>query len=134
MKSNVDHCKKSRGPHAAVLMARLVDPQARGIHPAAIRSIDYTLFEVANGRRKWPVRGHRMRRLDIDEVVLPGLQNDASWDVDCSGYNFRHEIFVARPRIPTRGGDTRYELVYFIENVTGEFSFVSFQVRLFCHD
>src|SRR5690349_17526654 len=126
MKSNIDCCRKSRDTHSAVLKARLVDPQGKGIRPAAIQSIEYTLFEVAEDRRKRPVRGHRMRRLDVDEVVLPGLRNDETWDVDCSGYNFRHEISVARSRVPAGGGDSRYELLYFIRNITGETSFVSF--------
>ncbi|HEX3598900.1 MAG TPA: hypothetical protein VHU84_02085 [Lacipirellulaceae bacterium] len=133
MKSIADHSSMSPGVHTAVLMARLVDPQGKCMNPAAIQSIEYSLFEVAKGRRKRPVRGHVARRLNINEVVLAGLQNDDAWDVDCSGYNFRHEISVARSEVPA-GGDVCYELLYLIRNTTGEESIVQFRVRMFCHD
>ena len=135
MRSAVDHCSDSLPEQSFVLMARLVDRQGRSIRPALVQSIEYSLFQLNEGRkRRRPVVGHIARPLSVDEVVSAELLSDESWDVDCSGYNFRHELTVAESAMPAGRGDALFELCYLIRNTTGEESLISFRGRMFSND
>lgn len=105
------------------------------MRPEVVQSIDYLLFQWdEKRRRKRPVFGHIARRLDVCEVVFPELVTDERWDVDCSGYNFCHELVVADSELPGGRGDVPFELVYRMTDASGEVSIISFQVRMFPHD
>ncbi len=115
---------------AIVVAARLLDRRCSTLSPYAIRSIDYSLYEVdvdgACGVR--PVAGFDRTTLDVDDVMFAELQNEA-WAVDDVGYNFRHKIALARTNDTFAWSGTRYEIRYVFTHQTGEATVVCFRIR-----
>lgn len=60
------------------------------------------------------VSGHESVALLPTDVLYEALQTDAAWDVDATGYNFRHEIDITtNDAFPDAGRSyvVRYELI-----------------------
>jgi hypothetical protein len=112
---------------AAILMARLVDPNGTPIQPATIRAIDCTIYEIDPC---WPhsltlVTGYNAVFVAVANVVFDSLQIDELWTVDEVGYNFRHEIKVdGHQRFPKAG--FQYQVRYRITDSNGERTIVRF--------
>jgi hypothetical protein len=134
--SLVDRRKNHRRAKSGVLMARLVDPQGRAMHRGLVHSIQYSLYELCEGEspRKRLVSNHIGRQLRVDKVVTNGLKVGGGWDIDASGYNFRHRFVVDDAEVRSKSASTMYELRYVITQTTGERSVVQFRVRLVSDD
>lgn len=132
MHSMVDQCDKVQRVHTAVLMARLVDREGANLDPAAIRSIRYSLVELAIDRpgEMGPVAGHDGRRLRVPDVVYDKLRTSDDWSTDDLGYNFRHRFSFRGSEEPLRRRKKHYEIRYVMTHATGEESIVRFRVRM----
>ena len=116
---------------AAVLMARIVDATGRRVHRSHIESLAYAIFEVdaENGECGRAVRGHDGTYLNVDAVFRDSLACDDAWNIDVSGYNFRHEIRAnADGTFPRRR--SRYEIRYLSVPKLGEPIVIRFSVRI----
>jgi hypothetical protein len=74
------------------LMSYVTKAKALPITQADISSITYTITDTSTGTA---VSGHDNASLTVSDVVFDTLQTptlDASWEIDSTGYNFRHDI------------------------------------------
>lgn len=101
---------------SAILLARVVNAQGLPLVPSQIASASYTVYQLD----EWdlasatPLPGHTNRALVPGEILLDTLQLDALWNVDTTGYNFRHVVDVSsQPAFPVAGVHyrCRHELV-----------------------
>jgi hypothetical protein len=92
--------------------------------------IEYWVYEVDPF---WPeqltvMRGHRAVPLSARKVLFNSLQTGNGWGVDGVGYNFRHEIQLARePSLPKSG--QRYEVAHQLTLLKGCRTGVRFILR-----
>jgi hypothetical protein len=127
--------KKIASSRPGVLMARLVNPQGRLLHPRLVRSIQYSLYELREGTtRKRLVAGHIGRQLRVEKVVASSLRIGDGWDMDAVGYNFRHRFVIRDADNRSSPASSNYELRYVLTQTTGERSVVCFRVRMVPHD
>ncbi|MDO4570320.1 MAG: hypothetical protein Q4D38_08055 [Planctomycetia bacterium] len=79
---------------SVALLARIVGEYSEVLKRSEFSSGHYSVFrlEETNEFRKTPIEGHYEKPLDLDSVLFNVLQKDASWNIDTSGYNFRHVL------------------------------------------
>lgn len=111
----------------AVLMARIVDHAGVGICPEMVHAISYALYELTS-EGPAVVVGHDLVPLDVDDVMFDSLQTGGLWNLDVSGYNFRHEVDFVPAKQNSRSG-THYALVYEFVAMSGEKSIIHFRIR-----
>lgn len=82
---------------SAILMARVVDEDGSAITQSDIDSATYTIYLVddSDPDSQTAVTGHTDESLTVADVIYDSLQDDELWDVDATGYNFRHVIDVS---------------------------------------
>lgn len=106
---------------SATLLARVVGNDGLPLTPAAVTAIRYGVYVLGPGDPflRTPVAGHQDAALAPGEVLFSTLQNDALWDVDGEGYNFRHVVDVSQqPAFPTPG--RHYLIEYRLTPVAGQ--------------
>ncbi|MEM9353744.1 MAG: hypothetical protein AAGA92_12085 [Planctomycetota bacterium] len=114
----------------AVLMARVVNASGQNLIRAHVSSISYSVFELSTHGQdpQSPVTGHENVSLNANDCVFDTLQNDGSWSVDSTGYNFRHEIDVSAAEAFTSPGAT-YLVRYEVTPVQGQRVVFRFMLR-----
>ncbi len=114
----------------AVLMARVVNSSGQNLIQAHVSSISYSVFELpVHGQgSQTPVTGHENVGLSVGDVIFDTLQNNESWNVDSTGYNFRHEIDVSTAEAFTTPGAT-YWVRYEVTPVQGQKVVFRFKLR-----
>jgi hypothetical protein len=115
--------------NSLILLARIVDRAGLSIRPADVQSLAYSVDELdpfwSNLRTTVP--GHNGVELKVEQIFFDRLQVDGAWTVDCTGYNFLHEIRTTRRRcFPRPGAD--YELRYQVTSKSGEKTVVRFRI------
>lgn len=118
-----------------VLFARVVDSEGNNITQAALSTITYSVYLLD---KDWPedrdnrtaVSGHSAASVTIATSVFDTLQTDDDrWDVDTTGYNFRHQIDVSSNACLTVAG-RRYLVEYTITPTSGQAIVVQYIVRV----
>lgn len=118
-----------------VLFARVVDSAGNNITQAAIAAIAYSVYLLD---KDWPqdrdnrtaVTGHSAGSVTVADAVLDTLEtSDSRWDVDVTGYNFRHQIDVSSNACFAVAG-RHYLVEYVITPMSGQAIVVQFVVRV----
>ena len=105
---------------SAVLLARVARVDWQPIQSSDLASITYSVsgFDRCTNQYQ-PVAGHSAVSLAIGDVIYDTLQTGPPWDVDDTGYNFRHEIDVTSDEaFPVAG--TIYQARYEMSPVSGQ--------------
>jgi len=106
---------------SATLLARMVGHDGLPLTPAAVTAVRYGVYVLgpSDPYLRTPVAGHQDAALAPAAVLFAALQNDALWDVDDEGYNFRHALDVSQqPAFPTPG--RHYLVEYRLTPVAGQ--------------
>lgn len=115
---------------SATLLARVVGADGSPVTPAQIASAAYTvwLLDENDADSGTAVAGHTDVPLEVASLVCEGLQNDAIWDVDQTGYNFKHVLDVsADPAFAVAGRS--YRIVFRLVPVASQVILVRFRVH-----
>lgn len=87
----------------AIFLARVVGEDGRPLRPQEVQTVRYSVYELDphDPDLRQPVAGHVDRQLTPDDVLFDHLRRDFPWDVDETGYNFRHTLGVTvQPAFP----------------------------------
>lgn len=100
----------------ATFMARVESNAGSILDQDSVASLEYSIYKIdfEESAASWSIVGHENVLLDKTAVVFNTLQNDVTWTVDETGYNFRHEIDVRQHEAFPEAGciyQMRYELV-----------------------
>lgn len=115
---------------SATLLARVVGAAGTPITPADVAAATYTVFllEEADPDAASPVEGHENVAIAPGELLLESLRVDALWDVDATGYNFKHVLDVsAKAAFPTAGRS--YRILFRLTPTAGQVILVRFRVH-----
>jgi hypothetical protein len=115
---------------SAVLMARVVGLSGAPLTQPQAASINYSVFQLDDSEIDFqtPVAGHDDASLAVGAVLFNSLQTDALWDVDATGYNFRHILDAAAgSAFPIAG--LAYQARYEIAPTAGPLIVVRFKLR-----
>ncbi len=114
----------------ATFMARVESSAGVNLDQAAVATIQYTIREISlvDPGVQRAIIGHENVLLDKTAVIYDVLQNDSTWTVDATGYNFRHEIDVSQHEAFSQAGEV-YQVRYEIVPVVGQKIVFRFCVR-----
>jgi len=115
---------------SAPLLARVVGADGTPVTQADVASARYSvsLLDENDPDAATPVTGHTGVAVDVASLIFDGLQLDDLWDVDGTGYNFRHVLDVsAQPAFATAGRS--YRVVFELVPAAGQVILVRFRVH-----
>lgn len=115
---------------SVVLMARVAFADGTLVAPEDVESVTYGVAEIDPCGLTAPVdvEGHAGVALDAGQVLSATLLDDAPWDVDEVGFNFRHEVDVTEaPAFVTAG--RRYRVQYVLMPTDGQPIVVRFVIE-----
>jgi hypothetical protein len=106
---------------STVILARIVDAEGTPIQQADLSSISYSVYllDEVDPDTMTVATGHDGETLTIADVVYDTLQTDAIWDVDSTGYNFKHTLDVSTNQAFTVAGRD-YQIRYELTPTTGQ--------------
>jgi hypothetical protein len=106
---------------SATLLARITDADGDNIVPDDIGELRYSVLAIdpVTPNTLTPVEGHDDVALDEDEIFFATLQTDPPWDLDETGYNFRHDIDVTTHEAFPNAG-VEYQVRYEVTPVAGQ--------------
>ncbi len=111
------------------LLARVVGADGQPVQPGEINAAGYSIYllDDADADGRTAVSGHTDVALVPGDVLFDTLQNDALWEVDEVGYNFRHEPDVSQyPAFAVAG--RRYLVEYRLLPAAGQVIVVRFRI------
>lgn len=114
---------------SATLLARVVGADGSPINRAAIASAKYTVYllDTTEKDSRTAVSGHTNVAVDKASLIFDTLQTDAIWDVDYTGYNFKHVLAVTSNQAFSTAGES-YLIVFTLTPVSGQPILVRFRV------
>ena len=115
---------------SAALLARVVGADATPVKQADIASAEYTIYLLEDGDpdAATVVAGHDGVSIDVASLIFDTLQTDSVWDLDETGYNFKHVLDVSANQAFTIAGRT-YRVVFELTPVSGQTILVRFRVH-----
>jgi len=115
---------------SATLLARVVGAQGTPVTQANVASAKYTayLLDENDPDAATPVAGHADVAVEIASLIYDTLQNDELWDVDDTGYNFKHVLDVTTSQAFTVAGRT-YRVVFELTPTGGQVILVRFRAH-----
>jgi hypothetical protein len=115
---------------SATLLARVVGADATPVTQADLASARYTayLLDESDPDAGAAVAGHAGVSVDVASLIYDELQNDALWDVDDSGYNFKHVLDVSTDQVFTIAGRL-YRVVFELTPTSGQVILVRFRLH-----
>jgi len=115
---------------SATLLARVVGADGTPITQAAVASAKYTayLLDEDEPDAATAVAGHTDASVDVASLVDDSLQNDDLWDVDDTGYNFKHVLDVSSHQVFTIAGRI-YRVVFELTPTSGQVILVRFRLH-----
>ena len=115
---------------SCTLLARVIGADAQPIVQADIASVKYTVYllDDRDPDQQTPIDGHEDVSLVVAECIYNDLQNDDLWDVDSTGYNFKHVLDVATSAAFAVAGRS-YRVVVRLAPVVGQVILVRFRVH-----
>ncbi|MEQ8211966.1 MAG: hypothetical protein RH917_19365 [Lacipirellulaceae bacterium] len=116
---------------SAVLLARIVDADDSPVTQISLASASYTIFQLdpRSPNERTVVPGHDNASLTISVVLFDTLQTGPPWNVDATGYNFRHEIDITTDQAFAEAGAV-YQVRYELTPVDGQP--IVFRFQLWC--
>lgn len=115
---------------SATLLARVVGADGAAVKQADIASASYTVYllDQEDPDAATPVAGHEDVDVAVASLIYDALQKDALWDVDSTGYNFKHVLDVSsQEAFPAAGA--LYRIVFTLTPVSGQDILVRFRVN-----
>ena len=115
---------------SATLLARVVGAQGTPVTQADVASAKYTayLLDENDPDAATPVAGHTNVAVEVASLIYDTLQNDELWDVDDTGYNFKHVLDVTASQAFTVAGRT-YRVVFELTPASGQVVLVRFRAH-----
>ena len=115
---------------SATFLARVVGAQGTPITQANTASAKYTasLLDENDPDAGAAITGHTDVAVDVASLIFDGLQTDDLWDVDATGYNFKHVLDVSGNQAFATAGRT-YRVVFELTPTSGQVILVRFRVH-----
>jgi hypothetical protein len=116
---------------SATLLARVVGADGSAITPSDVASAKYTVYRLDEDDPDagTPIPGHTdVAIAPVSSLIFDTLQNDALWDVDSTGYNFKHVLDVSANPAFAAAGRT-YRVVFELTPTGGQVILVRFRVH-----
>ncbi len=115
---------------SAILLARVVGAQGAPVTQSNVASAKYTayLLDENDPDEAAPVTGHTDVAVDVASLIYNDLVNDDLWDVDDTGYNFRHTLDVSSQQVFTTAGRI-YRIVFELTPTSGQIVLVRFRLH-----
>jgi len=116
---------------SATLLARVVGAGGAAITQATISAIKYTIYllDANDPDAGTAVDGHTDVAVSpVSSVIFDALQTDDLWDVDATGYNFKHVLDVSANQAFAKAGRT-YRVVFALTPTSGQVILVRFRVQ-----
>ncbi len=116
---------------SATLLARVVGGDGTAVGQSDIASAKYTacLLDQSDPDAATPVTGHTDVPVSVASLIHNTLQNDALWDVDEIGYNFKHVLDVSAQQVFSAAGQS-YRVTFEATPVSGQVILVRFRVHV----
>ncbi len=115
---------------SATLLARVVGGDGALLTQAGVASARYTVHELdeTDPGAATPVSGHADVAVPVASLIHDTLQNDALWDVDEEGYNFKYVLDVSsQPAFAVAG--RLYRITFELTPPSGQVILVRFRVH-----
>ena len=114
---------------SATLLARVVGADGSPITQAEIASAQYSVYLLDDNDpdAATVVTGHDGVSIGVSSLIFDTLQTDSLWDVDTTGYNFKHILDVSADEAFTVAGRT-YRIVFELTPASGQVIRVRFRV------
>jgi len=115
---------------SATLLARVVGANGVAVTQADIASATYTVYllDESDPDTATPVTGHTDVALDVASLICDSLQVDDLWDVDQTGYNFKHTLDVSTHQAFSVAGRT-YRAVFRLTPNSGQAILIRFRLH-----
>ncbi|MFH1265450.1 MAG: hypothetical protein ABIK89_06950 [Planctomycetota bacterium] len=115
---------------SATFLARVVGAQGTPVTQANIASAKYTayLLDESDPDTATAITGHTDVAAPVASLVYDTLQNDDLWDVDDTGYNFKHVLDVTANQAFATAGRI-YRVVFELTPTSGQVILVRFRVH-----
>ncbi|OHB83809.1 MAG: hypothetical protein A2V98_19920 [Planctomycetes bacterium RBG_16_64_12] len=115
---------------SATFLARVVGALGTPVTQANVASAKYTayLLDENDPDTATAITGHTGVAVPIASLVYDSLQNDDLWDVDDTGYNFKHVLNVTANQAFAAAGRT-YRVVFELTPTAGQVILVRFRVH-----
>jgi len=115
---------------SATLLARVVGADGSAVTQSDISTAKYTayLLDEDDPDVATAVTGHTDVSVDVASLIYDGLQNDDLWDVDDTGYNFKHVLDVSSHQVFTIAGRI-YRIVFELTPTSGQVILVRFRLH-----
>jgi hypothetical protein len=115
---------------SATLLARVVGADGTPITQANVASARYTayLLDENDPDAATPVAGHTEVAVGLGSLIYDTLQQDDLWDVDETGYNFKHVLDVSIQQVFAVAGRI-YRVVFELVPTSGQVILVRFRLH-----
>jgi hypothetical protein len=115
---------------SATFLARVVGAQGTPITQANTASAKYTayLLDENDPDAGAAITGHTSVAVGVASLIFDSLQTDDLWDVDATGYNFKHVLDVSGNQAFATAGRT-YRVVFELTPTSGQVILVRFRVH-----
>jgi len=115
---------------SATLLARVVGADASPLAQADVASARYTvaLLDESDPDAATPVAGHTDVAVAVASLIYDTLQTDGLWDVDDTGYNFKHVLDVSASQAFATAGRS-YRVTFELVPASGQVILVRFRVN-----
>ncbi|MHC4406018.1 MAG: hypothetical protein ACYTG0_40795 [Planctomycetota bacterium] len=116
---------------SATLLARVVGADGAALVQSNLSSAKYTayLLDDNDPDAATPVAGHTDAAVAVASLIYDALQNDDLWDVDETGYNFKHVLDVSVNQVFTTAGRA-YRIVFELTPTSGQVILVRFRIHV----
>lgn len=116
---------------SATLLARVVGAAGTPITQSSLSSAKYTAYLIddhdPDGDKA--ISEHTDVDVDLGGLIFDTLQTDELWDVDETGYNFKHILDVSADQVFTLAGQS-YRIVFTLTPTSGQATIVRFRIRV----
>lgn len=116
---------------SATLLGRVVGADGSAITQSDISSAKYTVYQLDedDADAGTPIAGHAdVAITPVGSLIFDTLQNDDLWDVDSTGYNFKHVLDVSANQAFAVAGRT-YRVAFELTPTSGQVILVRFRVH-----
>ena len=115
---------------SATLLARVVGADNTPVNQADLASAEYSVYLLDHDDpdAATVVTGHEGVSINVSSLIFNTLQTDTLWDVDQTGYNFKHILDVSEDQAFTVAGRT-YRIIFELTPSAGQTILVRFRVH-----
>jgi hypothetical protein len=115
---------------SATLLARVVGADGSAIQQADIASAKYSVYLLDDDDpdAATAVTGHEGVSIEVASLIFDTLQTGGGWEVDETGYNFKHVLDVSANQAFSVAGRS-YRIVFELTPAAGQIILVRFRVH-----